>query len=420
MKNITLAIGFLLMPIASWGQSNQVRNKPYIDHSPGYDIAVYYFPNYHMTDPRQQQRYSEAWSEWDLVKTAKPRFTGHEQPKVPIWGYTDESNPEVMKMKIDAASSHGIDAFIYDWYWYDDSLFLGKGLEDGFMKAPNNSKMKFSLMWANHNWIDIFPRKLNDQPSSLLYKGSISAEKFDKMTDYIIQKYFKHPSYWLVDGCPYFSIYELYTFIDGIGGIDSAKVALDKFREKTKKAGFKGLHLNAVSWGVQIKPEYKGFVQPNDILNYLNISSTTSYVWIHHTNLPDFPQTEYSVVRDGYMKYANEYVKQTTKPYYLNVTMGWDATPRCGYEKPFGDYGYPCMPTVKNNTPEAFKLSLQLAKKWTDENVKGTKIITINSWNEWTEGSYLEPERKYGYQYLEALKEVFKKNHCCPGKNLKS
>src|SRR5262245_42785596 len=87
-------------------------------------IAVYYFPNYHPTDLRNNRLKGAGWAEWELVKAAKPRFAGHDQPKVPLWDYTDESDPKVMAKKIAAAADNGVDAFIFDWYYYDDGPFL--------------------------------------------------------------------------------------------------------------------------------------------------------------------------------------------------------------------------------------------------------------------------------------------------------
>jgi hypothetical protein len=378
-----------------------------IDNSPGYDIAAYYFPNYHNNDVRNELRYGKGWSEWELVRNAKARFEGHVQPKFPVWGYTSESDPKVMEMKIDAATQYGIDVFIYDWYYYNDGPFLEKGLEEGFMKAKNCTLMKFALMWANHDWIDIFPRNFEIAEATKFYQGNITPETFDKMTDYIIEKYFKNPSYWLIDNCPYFSIYELYRFIECMGGKEKAKAALENFRKKTRKAGFKDLHLNAIAWGVQISAGEKEFKKPEELIKYLSINSTTSYVWVHHVALNNFPETEYSEVQEKYFVFCNQYVQTTNKPYYYNVTVGWDATPRCGGNSAFKNEGYPCMPIMKNNTPENFQIALQTAKEWTDKNNKSNKVITINSWNEWTEGSYLEPERMYGYKYLEAIKNVF-------------
>ena len=66
------------------------------------EIAAYYFPNYH-PNPQNSARYGTNWTEWDLMRAAKPRFPGHAQPKVPAWGFEDESRPEVMARKISAA-----------------------------------------------------------------------------------------------------------------------------------------------------------------------------------------------------------------------------------------------------------------------------------------------------------------------------
>lgn len=35
------------------------------------------------------------------------------------------------------------------------------------------------------------------------------------------------------------------------------------------------------------------------------------------------------------------------------------------------------------------------------------KIMTINAWNEWTEGSYLEPDTVQGLGYLAAIQATF-------------
>lgn len=43
-----------------------------------------------------------------------------------------------MANKIDAAADHGLDGFVFDWYWYQNATFLVRALEDGFLKAPNN------------------------------------------------------------------------------------------------------------------------------------------------------------------------------------------------------------------------------------------------------------------------------------------
>ena len=85
-------------------------------------VAVFYFPNYHV-DPRNELSHGPGWTEWELVKRAEPRFPGHRQPRIPVWGYEDESIPENMAKKVTAAADHGIDVFLFDWYYYNDGPF---------------------------------------------------------------------------------------------------------------------------------------------------------------------------------------------------------------------------------------------------------------------------------------------------------
>lgn len=400
-------IQLLLFIIISFNSVFSQSKKVDVKHQKNkITVASYYFPNYH-EDERNEVFHGKGWTEWQLVKEAKPRFDGHIQPNEPLWGYTNEANPKQMAQKIEAASNHGIDAFIFDWYYYNDGLFLQRGLEEGFMKAKNCKKMKFALMWANHDWMDIHPMHLDKKPA-VLYPGAVTPEVFGTMADYIIKTYFKHESYWLIDGRPYFSIYDLQRFIESFGSIQASRKALDQFREKTVDAGFKGLHLNAVIWGHPILPGEK---TPSDLVQLvkdLGFDSSTSYVWIHHVKLDKFPQTPYNEVCNKYIDFVHQAWKDYKIPYYPNLTKGWDASPRCYQGDTFESRGYPFMATISNNTPENFRQAAQKLKELLLTKPENERILTINCWNEWTEGSYLEPDKVNGMKYLEAIKDVFR------------
>ena len=117
-----------------------------------YDIAAYVWPAY-QPEPRWAELgiFKAGKGEWQSVWEARPKWDGHEQPRKPLWGYENEADPKVVEKKIDAAVSHGVNVFIYDWYWYGGRPFLEDALNKGFLGAKNNDKMKFFIMWANHD-----------------------------------------------------------------------------------------------------------------------------------------------------------------------------------------------------------------------------------------------------------------------------
>lgn len=370
-------------------------------------VAAYYFPNYH-EDKRNAEYHGDGWTEWDLVKKAQPRFENHHQPLVPAWGYTDEANPVHMAQKIKAAVDHGIDAFIFDWYMYEDGPFLERGLDEGFLKAENTEQIKFGLMWANHDWLDIHPYTKGAEQKTL-YPGKVSPKRFDEISDHLIEKYFNLPNYWKVDGKAYFSVYDVKTFIDGFGSLEATKVAMDKMREKAKAAGLNGIHWNLVAWGRPIIPGERVPTNYPDLIKSLGFDSSTSYVWIHHVVLPE-TQTDFNYVRDEYFAHWDKAKAEYGVPYYPNVTMGWDSSPRTDLNTEWENVGYPYMNKIGNNTPENFQTALQLTKDKMLADPNGARILNINCWNEWTEGSYLEPDMVNGMKYLEAVKTVFKDN----------
>jgi hypothetical protein len=370
-----------------------------------YRVGAYYFPNFHL-DPRNEKAHGKGWTEWELLKRAEPRFPGHQQPKKPLWGYEDESDPKVFAKKIDAAADNGLNHFLFDWYWFDDGPFLERGLEKGYLQAPNNSRLQFALMWANHDWVDIQPAKRNMKPL-LQYPGAITGATWDRMTDYIIERYFKHPSHWKIDGCPYFSVYQTFLLIQGLGGAARTKAAIERFRQKTRAAGFAGLHMNAIAFGVRILPGEQALQNPREMLQYLGFDSVSAYVWIHHSKLAQFPATEYAAVAADAAQQWREASGKYGLPYHPNVTMGWDSSPRCCQSDKFENAGYPFMATMKNNTPAAFRAALQSVRTFLDSHPRQPKVFSINAWNEWTEGSYLEPDTIHGMGYLKAIRDVF-------------
>jgi hypothetical protein len=295
-----------------------------------------------------------------------------------------------------------------DWYYYNDGPFLGRCLDEGLLKAKNVDKIKFALMWANHDWKDIFPYRLDGREAKLLYPGDVTPATFEKITDLLIHHYFKHPSYWKVEGAPYFSIYDLPLLMKGLGGFEATKRALDNFRKKAKAAGFPDIHLNIIAKDFQLIPGETAMKDPGNLMKALGVASATSYVWLHDTYLGSQPTVDYSDVRDRIIPVWYKRADEFPVPYYPNVSMGWDTSPRVDQDIPNDQYKGPdFISVIDNNDPGNFKKSLMEAKKYLNSVPAKDRILTINSWNEWTEGSHLEPDAIYGMKYLEAIKEVF-------------
>lgn len=260
-------------------------------------------------------------------------------------------------------------------------------------------------MWANHDWVDIHPYTKGN-PQKLLYPGKVSPGRYKEICDFVVENYFTKPNYWKIDGKAYFSVYDVQKFVEGFGSIEATRLAMDEMRAKAVKAGLKGVHWNLVAWGNPILPVEKAPTNTPELIKALGFDSSTSYVWIHHVTLPE-TQTDYNYVRDSYFEHWNKAIEEYGVPYFPNVTMGWDPSPRCNIDSEWEPVGYPFMNTIGNNTPENFKEALRKTKEKLLSNPDGPRILNINCWNEWTEGSYLEPDTVNGMSYLNAVRDVF-------------
>jgi hypothetical protein len=364
-----------------------------------YDVAAYVWPAY-QPDARFNDIgvFKDGKGEWEAIYNAKPKFAGHNQPHVPLWGYTNEADPKAVAQKIDAAVSHGVNVFIYDWYWYDGKPFLENGLNKGFLGAPNNQKMKFYLMWANHDHNSYLDYTAADK-TKIYWRGAVDRATFNTIVAHVIKDYFSKPNYYKINGEPVFSIYELSTFINGIGGIKEAKEALDYFTQKTKEAGFPGLHLQGVLWSaiptaLSVVPGDTTSTQNNTILD-VGIKSLTNYQWCHYVPLDRYDRWANKAI-EGWAKFSKEF----TVPFFPHVSVSWDPNPR---------FPGKLQGMVTEANPADFKRFLLQAKAYVDSHPDQPKLITINAWNEWAEGSYLEPDKQHGFGYLNAVKEVFLK-----------
>ncbi len=365
--------------------------------------AAYYFPNFH-TDVRNDKYHGPGWTEWELMKCARPHFHGQRQPRIPLWGYEDESLPEAMAKKIDAAADHGLDAFVFDWYWYDGP-YLAKALDEGFLKAPNRNRLKFALMWANHDWHDRHPTSyIGTLNAPTIFPWSSTPDTIGWVWDYIIKHYLTQPNYWRVGGKPYFSIYAVKRFIQQMGGSQGAAGVLNCLREKAVKAGLPGVHLNAVWY---------------DNLDDRPFSECATYFWSHEVGFDSytsynsagatpvwsrkFPFVEYCEAAEEYLGLADRALKKLEVPYFPVVTAGWDSSPRTVQSDVYRFGNYPFLPIMETDIAGFRDLLEQLAALLRDRRPE-EQILFFNAWNEWTEGSYLEPDTFNGFKLLEEIK----------------
>jgi hypothetical protein len=366
-----------------------------------YDIAAYIWPAYTGDEPRTRIFWPEGMGEWQTVRDAQPKFEGHNWPRCPLRGFENEADPKVMEEQIDLAADHGVNVFIYDWYWYDGRPFLEQCLDNGYLQAKNNHRVKFYLMWANHDATSLWDKRTAER-DDLIWRGSQNEEEFDKICDRVIEKYFHHPSYYKIGEKPVFMIYDVKTLVRGLGSLEKTAECLQRFRQKCVDAGFDGLELQVAQRGPRRRIGKSGTVVDSDetekfrqdSAKVLGFDSLTNYQFVHFVDV----KADYAKVAADAAEEYEVFPKRYGIPYYPHVSLGWDNNPR---------YTEFQSRLTTNNTPQAVEQALSAAKKYIDTHDLPAPLITVNSWNEWTEGSYLLPDDLYGSGYLEAVKKVF-------------
>ena len=363
-----------------------------------YDVAAYIWPAYTGDEPRTRMFWPEGIGEWQSVKNAVKKFPEHDWPRRPVWGYVNEADPYVMQMEIDAAADHGVNVFIYDWYWYDRRPFLETCLDNGYLKARNNDRVKFYLMWANHHVPNIWDIRTSDDSENIIWLATVDRAEFERLARRIIDRYFHHRSYYTIDGKPVFMVYDVQNLVEGLGGLKATRSAIDWFRKECVRSGLPGLHLQLTLWGertINLSGVDEGKTATTfETTTALGFDSMTHYQFVHFTDVDrDYARIVTDVIAE-WERIDREY----SIPYFPHVSLGWDNNPRFREFRP---------KVVKNATPDEVKKAFEAAREFADRHPDRAPLVTINSWNEWTETSYLEPDDLYGYGYLEAVRDVF-------------
>jgi len=301
----------------------------------------------------------------------------------PLIGWYDEGNPEVTDWEIKYAAEHGISFFVECWFRKKGTegkpaeYKLGHWL-DSLPKARYRDSIKIVLLWENLNGI----------------AAGIASEHdlMENLMPFWINNYFKQSNYLLIEGKPVFMIYGYEKFIKQLGGIQKAKITVEKMKQACIDAGFKGLWLIA-EHHIDFKNEIP---QPKEV----GFDAITSYHWPSFSGLmPKVPEDKNTIA--ALQEQCWSELKRVSKmPSIPTVSMGWDS-------EPWGSKYYNGQWFIE---PKLFEKVCQKARDYVDAGkVQGpfANMILLDNWNEYGEGHYIFPTKQFGFGYLDAVREVF-------------
>lgn len=362
VKNILLKIA------ASLALSLSLMNTAIaVDASLGYDVGVYYFPGWKNQAPG-------AAIEWPWVPLA------NYPERTPLLGQYAEGSQTVMDQHLTWMKDFGVDFVVFDWYWNaQNKPYLDHAIK-AYLTSPLRSQVQFSILWANHSEV----------PENLT--------QFTQMVDFWIAQYFKQPSYRKIDGKPVITIFAPQQLRDNAAKFGYSTAQLFALaRTRAQAAGLNGIYfvasVEAIDyWVLNFAPS-----QGYDALSAYNYHRGFSGTYI-----ADEPFSQsYAELDMGYRKSWDWILANSALPYFVPVTSGWDA-------RPWRPAGVIDTHDQSAGSVAGFRTHLQAAKARLDANpVKSKKTLMVCCWNEFGEGSYIEPTIQNGTQYLQQIKDVF-------------
>lgn len=373
------------------------------------DIAAILFPQFHSI-PENDKWWGYGFTDWVKVKEGTPKYNAHHQPRVPLnERYYDMSKSETIRWQVDLARKYGIDAFNIYHYWFDGKLLLEKPAQ--IILENKDLNIKFFFNWANESWA----RRWEGHDSQILMdqQHEPTYEKWKEHFDYVL-RFFKDDRYYKIDNKPVFIIYRPHL-------IKKLNNYIGCWNDLAIENGFNGMYFIAVKAyeypSMDLIKQFDGVMnfQPFEKINSAQIQGRMSTVQKIIRRLPEplidkVRETVKKMSKDGrkydYDKICSLVIENDDnikgKDIYDSLCLEWDNTAR---------YGNRSM-VIDGCTPKSF---LYWLDKLFQKEIKLSKehsIIFINAWNEWAEGTYLEPDEKNGFRYLEAVKKCAEKyNH---------
>lgn len=343
---------------------------------------AFYLPQFHPI-PENDAWWGKGFTEWTNVAKAVPQFDGHYQPRQPeALGFYDLRVKAVQAEQVRLARQHGIHGFCYYYYWFGGRRLLEQPLLQ--MLADQQINFPFCLCWANENWT----RSWDGGDSTILIGQRHSAADdiafFDSITPALLDR-----RYIRINGRPLLLVYRPQLLPD-------PAATVSRWREQARQSGVGDLHLAAVrsftdaldhkaygfDSGVDFPPHHVEFVEISAHTEFLNQQFTGRiYDYQACTKAAEF-----------------RYNKDIDSPGVIpGVMLAWDNTARRGSTATI----------FARATPQAYGRWLEAACTCSiRKSNRDERIVFINAWNEWAEGTYLEPDRRYGYAWLQKTREV--------------
>ncbi|MEO7095246.1 MAG: glycoside hydrolase family 99-like domain-containing protein [Polyangiales bacterium] len=357
-------------------------------------VLAYVYPGWHPI-PERDASFHPGFTEWELVYGATPRFAGHVQPRLPLWGAYDDRDPIAVGRRVALCRDHGVDGLVYGFFWCRGKRTFEDALDHGYLGSVEGRATPFSVMWANRMPRRVLPVRRADVPvieGDRLVPSDVA--DFVELVRTVATRYFVRDHYLRVGDRAYFSIYDSTFFIRELG-VDGARMAVQRAREMLADARLPAMHLAAI----EPSDEVIGRVRE------IGFDSVTSYVLLPDWK-GDFQQdyAERAAIRAAEWP---DIAARSGVPYHPAVAPGWDASPRgadFGVERP---RKYPWWPVIVGEHPEKFRAAVARAVAYSRSTVKQAedRLVFIASLNEWSEGHYLEPDTRFGLGWMEAVRD---------------